>query len=171
MHRIEAQIRAIPDFPEPGVTFRDLTPLLQSPAAMRLAVHQLVQPFLGAEISAVAGIEARGFVFGALVAAEMGVGFVPLRKPGKLPRESHSAEYQLEYGSNRLEIHVDALSAADNVLLIDDLIATGGTAAASCELIERCDARVAACAFVVELTGLNGRAALGDRHIHALVQY
>jgi adenine phosphoribosyltransferase len=171
VHRIEAQIKAIPDFPEPGVTFRDLTPLLQDPAAMRLVVHQLVHPFLGTGISAVAGIEARGFVFGALAAAEMGVGFVPLRKPGKLPREIHRAEYQLEYGSNCLEIHVDALDQSDNVLLVDDLIATGGTAAASCNLIERCCARIAACAFVVELQALNGRAALGDRPIHTLVQY
>ena len=129
MHRIEAQIKAIPDFPEPGVTFRDLTPLLQDPAAMRLAVHQLVHPFLGTDITVVAGIEARGFVFGSLVAAELGVGFVPLRKPGKLPRERYSAAYELEYGSNQLEIHVDALEASDNVLLVDDLIATGGTAA------------------------------------------
>lgn len=171
MERLEALIRAIPDWPEPGVTFRDITPLLKSPAGMRLAVHQLVHPFLGMHVRAVAGIEARGFLFGALAAAEMGVGFVPLRKPGKLPWSTHSASYELEYGSNSLEIHSDALDSGDQVILIDDLIATGGTAAASCALLEQLGAKVLACAFVVELTGLGGRQALDGHEVHSVLTY
>ena len=171
MQRLAKLIRAIPDFPEPGVTFRDLTPLFQSPSGMRLAVHQLLHPFLGSNITAVAGIEARGFIFGSLVAAELAVGFVPLRKQGKLPLETHSAAYDLEYGSNSLELHIDALSEGDEVLLVDDLIATGGTARASCDLIERAGARVAGAAFVVELVALNGRAAMPDMDIHTLLKY
>lgn len=171
MQRLEALIRAIPDWPEPGVTFRDITPLLKSPPGMRLAVHQLVQPFLGTELRAVAGIEARGFLFGALAAAELGVGFVPLRKPGKLPWSTHSASYDLEYGSSTLEIHTDALESGDQVVLIDDLIATGGTAAASCALLEEVGATVLACAFVVELADLGGRQALGGRDVHSVLSY
>jgi adenine phosphoribosyltransferase len=171
MQRLANLIRAIPDFPEPGVTFRDLTPLFQSPSGMRLAVHQLLHPFLGANISAVAGIEARGFIFGSLVAAELAVGFVPLRKPGKLPLETHSAAYELEYGSNSLEVHTDALKEGDAVLLVDDLIATGGTARASCDLVERTGARLVGAAFVVELLALNGRAAMPDVNVHTLLKY
>jgi adenine phosphoribosyltransferase len=138
---------------------------------MRLAVHQLLHPFLGANISAVAGIEARGFIFGSLVAAELAVGFVPLRKPGKLPLETHSAAYELEYGSNSLEVHTDALKEGDAVLLVDDLIATGGTARASCDLVERTGARLVGAAFVVELLALNGRAAMPDVNVHTLLKY
>ena len=171
MHRLEAKIRDIPDFPKPGIMFKDITPLVKDPATLRLAVHQLIQPFLGRNITAVAGMEARGFIFGSLVAWELGLPFVPLRKPGKLPYEVHSVSYDLEYGSTELQIHTDAFTADDKVLLIDDLLATGGTARASCELIEKVGASVVACAFVIELDFLQGRELLSDYEIHALLHY
>lgn len=171
MHRLEAKIRDIPDFPKPGIMFKDITPLVKDPASLRLAVHQLVQPFLGRDITSVAGMEARGFIFGSLVAYELGLPFVPLRKPGKLPYEVHSVSYDLEYGSTELQIHTDAFTASDKVLLIDDLLATGGTARASCELIEKVGAQVVACAFVIELDFLQGRELLSDYEIHALLHY
>jgi len=171
MKRLEAKIRNIPDFPSPGIQFKDITPLVKDPATLRLAVHQLLHPFLGERLTAVAGMEARGFIFGSLVAWELGVGFVPLRKPGKLPFQVQSASYDLEYGSATLELHVDALGPDDRVLLIDDLIATGGTAAASCELIEQTGAEIAGCAFVIELDELKGRQKLARYRVHALVHY
>mgnify|MGYP000892836239 FL=1 len=171
MRRLEAYIRNIPDFPEPGIQFKDITPLVKEPAMLRLAVNQLVYPFLGTNITAVAGMEARGFIFGSLAAWELGVGFVPLRKPGKLPYDVQSLSYDLEYGSASLEIHNDALHEGDRVLLIDDLIATGGTAAASCALVEKLGAEVAACAFVVELDFLKGRDKLEKYNIHSLIHY
>ncbi|CAL1239211.1 adenine phosphoribosyltransferase [Candidatus Methylocalor cossyra] len=167
--RLAAKIRDIPDFPKPGVLFKDITPLVKDPATLRLAVHHLLHPFLGWEISAVAGMEARGFIFGSLVAWELGVGFVPLRKPGKLPYDVQSISYDLEYGTTSLEIHLDAVQPGDRVLLIDDLLATGGTAKASCELIESLGAEVVACAFVVELGQLHGRDKLGSRLVHSLL--
>ncbi len=171
MKRLEAKIRNIPDFPSPGIQFKDITPLVKDPATLRLAVHQLLHPFLGERLTAVAGMEARGFIFGSLVAWELGVGFVPLRKPGKLPFQVQSASYDLEYGSATLELHVDALGPGDRVLLIDDLIATGGTAAASCELIEQVGAEIAGCAFVIELDELKGRQKLSRYRVHALIHY
>ncbi|MEA3412531.1 MAG: adenine phosphoribosyltransferase [Pseudomonadota bacterium] len=171
MNRLKAKIRDIPDFPGPGIVFRDITPMVKDPSTLRLAVHQLLHPFLGEPITAVAGMEARGFIFGALVAWELGVGFVPLRKPGKLPYDVQSASYDLEYGSASLEVHVDALEAGDRVLLVDDLLATGGTAEASCNLVEGLGAEVAACAFVVELDALRGRERLTDRRVHSLIHY
>ncbi len=171
MNRLKEKIRNISDFPEPGIQFKDITPLVKDPATLRLAVHQLMHPFLGENITAVAGMEARGFIFGSLVAWELGVGFIPLRKPGKLPHDTETASYDLEYGSNSLEVHVDALTKDDRVLLIDDLIATGGTVAASCELIEKLGAEVAACAFVVELDDLKGRDKISDYRVHSLIHY
>ncbi len=171
MDRLKQSIRNIPDFPKPGIQFKDITPLLKDPSMLRLAVHQLIQPFLGKPITAVVGMEARGFIFGSLTAWELGVGFIPLRKPGKLPYEVQSAQYDLEYGSAALEVHVDALAARDRVLLVDDLIATGGTAAASCELIEKLGAEVVGCAFVVELDELLGREKLSDYQVHSLIHY
>jgi adenine phosphoribosyltransferase len=171
MQRLQARIRDIPDFPKPGIIFKDITPLMKDPAAMRLAIHQLLHPFLGESISAVAGMEARGFIFGSLVAWELGVGFVPLRKPGKLPHDTHSTSYDLEYGSATLEVHRDALGKGDRVLLIDDVLATGGTAAASCQLIEELGAEVIGCAFVIELDFLNGRSRLANRVVHSLLHY
>jgi adenine phosphoribosyltransferase len=171
MYRLESLIRPIPNFPQPGIVFRDITPLLADPPAMRLAVMRLVEPFLGEPIDMVAGMEARGFIFGALCARELGAGFVPLRKPGKLPHLTESVSYALEYGENALEVHVDALGHGHNVLLVDDLIATGGTAAASCALIERLGGKVAACAFLIELDELNGRTALDGQRVHSLLHF
>ena len=171
MQRLESKIRAIPDFPRSGVVFRDITPLVGDSAMLRLAVDQLVHPFVGEHIDAVAGMEARGFIFGALVAQELNVGFVPLRKPGKLPYDVQSVSYELEYGRATLEAHIDAINPGDRILLVDDLIATGGTASASCELVERLGGEIAACAFVIELDGLGGRARLPDRRVHSLLHY
>lgn len=171
MERLHSKIRDIPDFPKPGIIFKDITPLVKDPASLRLAVHQLLHPFLGRDITAVAGMEARGFIFGSLVAWELGVPFIPLRKPGKLPYDVQSVSYDLEYGSAALEVHIDAVDKNDKVLLIDDLLATGGTAKASCELIEKLGAQVVACAFVVELDFLAGRELLKDYEVHALLHY
>ena len=171
MDSIARQIRDIPDFPKPGILFKDLTPLMRDPAALRATTRALAEPFRDAGVTAVLGMEARGFIFGSLVAVELGVGFVPLRKPGKLPAATHAVSYDLEYGSASLEIHADALTADDRVLLVDDLMATGGTAAASLALARRTGASVAGCAFVVELDFLNGRAALGECAVHSLVHY
>ena len=171
MQRLKAKIRNIPDFPQAGIQFKDITPLVKDPATLRLAVHQLIHPFLGEKLTAVVGMEARGFIFGSLAAWELGVGFIPLRKPGKLPYDVQSVSYDLEYGSAGLEVHIDALDKNDRVLVIDDLLATGGTAAASCKLINKLGAEIIACAFVVELDDLKGRDKLADFHVHSLVHY
>ena len=171
VQRLAAKIRAIPDFPKPGVVFRDITPLVADPATLQLAVYQLIDPFLGETINAVAGMEARGFIFGSLAAWEMRVGFVPLRKPGKLPFQVESESYDLEYGSASLEVHTDAVRPGDRVLLMDDLIATGGTAAASCQLLEKIGAEVIACAFLIELDELRGRERLSKYRVHSLLHF
>lgn len=171
MHRLKSKIRDIPNFPEPGIIFRDITPLVADPSALQLSVYQLLQPFLGETVNAVAGMEARGFIFGTLAAWELGVGFIPLRKPGKLPYDVQSASYDLEYGSAALEVHIDAVKAGDKILLIDDLIATGGTAQASCQLIEELGGEVIGCAFVIELDDLNGREKLSNYKVHSLLHY
>jgi len=171
MERLHNKIRTIENFPEPGIQYRDITPMVRDPAALRLAVHQLIHPFIGERLTAIVGMEARGFIFGSLAAWDLGIGFVPLRKPGKLPHDVHSVSYDLEYGSTSLEVHVDALTADDRVLVIDDVLATGGTAAASCHLIEKLGAEIAACAFVVELDALAGREKLSGYRIHSLLHY
>ena len=151
--------------------FKDMTPLLGDAHALATTTSLLAEPFRDTGITAVLGMEARGFIFGALVAQALGVGFVPLRKPGKLPATTYSESYDLEYGSAALHMHTDALGAQDSVVLVDDLIATGGTAAASLALARRAGAKVAGCAFVVELDFLNGRDVLGDCRVHSLVHY
>ena len=171
MQELKEKIRAIPDFPKPGIVFRDITPLVADAAALRIAVSQLVEPFANDGIEAVAGMEARGFIFGSLAAWELGAGFIPLRKPGKLPFETRSESYQLEYGTTALEIHTDAVRPGERVLLIDDLLATGGTAAASCQLLEKIGAEVTGLAFVIELDALNGRDRLSGRRVHTLVHF
>lgn len=171
MERLAAHIRNIPDFPKPGIQFKDITPLVKEPAMLRLTIHQLIHPFLGEPLTAVVGMEARGFIFGSLAAWELGVGFVPLRKPGKLPYDVQTASYDLEYGSAELEVHIDALDKNDKVLLVDDLIATGGTAKASCELIEKLGASISGCAFVIELDDLKGRDKLSKYTVHSLIRY
>ena len=171
MQRIKDRIRDIPDFPKPGIIFKDITPLVKDPSALRFAVAQLTEPFLDRNITAVAGMEARGFIFGSLVAWELKLPFIPLRKPGKLPYDAQSISYDLEYGTASLEIHTDALDKDDRVLLVDDLLATGGTAKASCELIERLGATVEALAFIIELDFINGREKLENYEIHSLLHY
>ncbi len=168
---LKSKIRAISDFPKPGIVFRDITPLVADPRALKLAIDELIAPFKGDTIDAVAGMEARGFIFGSLAAWELGVGFVPLRKPGKLPYQVQAESYELEYGSASLEIHTDAVSRGERVLLMDDLIATGGTAAASCQLLEKVGAEVVACAFVIELDALKGRERLAGRQVHTLLHF
>lgn len=171
MHQIESRIRAIPDFPKPGIVFRDITPLVKDPAALDAAVNLLAEPFRDDSVGLVAGMEARGFIFGALVARMLNVGFIPLRKPGKLPYDVQSATYDLEYGSASLEVHIDAVDVGERVLLVDDLIATGGTAEASCRLLEALGAQIVGCAFVVELDALQGRDRLGTRRVHTLIHF
>lgn len=171
MHALADKIRAIPDFPKIGVTFRDITPLVKDPHSMSVAVNELIAPFREHAVQYVAGMEARGFIFGALAASALGVGFIPLRKPGKLPYQVSSVRYELEYGSASLEIHVDAIQSGDRLLLVDDLLATGGTAKASCDLIEQAGGEVIACAFVVELDTLGGREKLAGQTVHSLVRF
>jgi adenine phosphoribosyltransferase len=157
---IKSLIRTIPDYPIPGIQFRDITTLLLDPDGARYAVEQLAGPFGDGAVQKVAGIEARGFIFGLAVAMELSVGFVPIRKPGKLPAATVGEDYDLEYGSDRVELHRDAIKPGDRVLLVDDLIATGGTATAAAKLIQNVGGLVEACAFVIELSDLGGRAKL-----------
>jgi adenine phosphoribosyltransferase len=164
-------IRAIPDFPKPGILFRDLTPLLGDAAALRTTIGRLIEPYRTAQVELVAGMEARGFIFGALAAWQLGAGFVPLRKPGKLPASVESVSYDLEYGVATLEVHRDALRPGQRVLLVDDVLATGGTAAASIELVRRLGATLIGCAFVAELLALDGRSRLGGLPIHSVLTY
>ena len=164
-------IRDVPDFPKPGIIFKDITPLLRSHEALDYTSHALAGQFKDSDVTAVAGIESRGFIFGTGVARVLGVGFVPIRKPGKLPWKTRRGEYTLEYGSGVLEIHEDALTANDRVLIIDDLMATGGTAACATTLIRDCGATVVAAGFVIELTFLDGRKKLDGVPIHSLLSY
>jgi adenine phosphoribosyltransferase len=154
---LKALVRSIPGYPKPGIVFRDITTLLQSPSGFRRAVDELVQPFAGAAVTLVAGIEARGFILGGAVAHQLSVGFVPIRKKGKLPWRTIGVEYALEYGTDRIEIHVDGVKRGDRVLLVDDLIATGGTAAAAIRLVREAGGEVVGCSFVIDLPALGGR--------------
>ena len=164
-------IRDIPDFPRPGVVFKDITPLLADPVAFRGAVDGLAEPFAGAGIDKVVGIEARGFLFAAPVAYRFAGGFVPVRKAGKLPWQIEQQEYELEYGTDLLEIHRDGVAPGERVLIIDDVLATGGTAAATARLVERLGATVAGFAFVIELEFLAGRTKIADYDVVSLVTY
>jgi adenine phosphoribosyltransferase len=168
---IEALIRAIPDFPIPGILFRDITPLLKDKQGFRRAIDLFVDRFKERAIDYVVGIEARGYIFGAPLAYAIGAGFIPIRKPGKLPHDTLSEEYALEYGTNRLEIHADALGHGERVVVVDDLLATGGTAAATLRLLRRLGASVMAFAFLVELTALNGRDNLRGVDVVSFVSY
>lgn len=153
---IESFIRTVPDYPKPGIQFRDVTGLLEDSLGLQMAVDQIVDRYLDRGVGLVAGIEARGFIFGTAVAYQLGVGFIPIRKPGKLPGAVTGVDYELEYGTDRLEMHLDAIGPDDSVLLIDDLIATGGTALAALELIERVGGRVLEACFVIDLPDLGG---------------
>ncbi len=169
--QIESLIRAVPDFPIPGILFRDITPLLGDPAAFKVMVDLFVDRFRDAQIDAVVGIEARGYMLGAPVAYALGAGFVPVRKPGKLPGEKYTEEYALEYGTNSIEIHTDAIAPGKRVLVIDDLLATGGTLAATLRLLARLDAHVAGVAVLIELAALDGRAALPGADVTSFITY
>lgn len=168
---LASTIRSVPDFPAEGILFYDITTMLKDPVALKESIDQLGSPYQSKEIDVVAGIESRGFIFGMPIAYHLGVGFVPIRKPGKLPEKTVSQSYDLEYGSNTLEVHVDAVEKGQRVLIVDDLLATGGTAAATCQLIEKLGGQVAGLAFVIELSFLNGRDKLKGYDIFSLLTY
>ena len=168
---LRAHIRDIPDFPRPGIVFKDVTPLFLDADALRSAVDAIADYARSVEADYVVSAEARGFVLGGAVAAATGAGFIVARKPGRLPRDTTSVEYELEYGIDTLEVHSDSLADGSRVLVHDDLLATGGTAGALCRLVERAGATVAGCAFVVELAFLAGRAVLAPRDVYSLVVY
>ncbi len=168
---IKQYIRDIPDFPQPGVLYRDITPLLANPIAFKSVLDALAVQYRGAKVEAVVAVESRGFIFGAPLAYLLGVPFVTARKFGKLPYTTINVAYQLEYGEAIIEMHTDALTPGQRVLIVDDLLATGGTTAATVELVEKLGGNVIGIAFVIELTFLNGRQRLGDHDIFALIQY
>jgi adenine phosphoribosyltransferase len=169
MEHLKALIRDVPDFPLPGILFRDVTPLLRHPRGLADVVDAFAARYRGRGVDAVVGIESRGFLFGAPLAVALGVGFVPVRKPGKLPADRISQSYELEYGTNTLEIHRDALLPGESVVVVDDLLATGGTAQAAASLVRALGAHVVELAFVVELALLRGRERLGDDPVHSLI--
>jgi adenine phosphoribosyltransferase len=154
---IKSRIRTVPHYPKPGVMFRDITTLLKDPVGLRVTINELVNRYTGQRIDRIAAIESRGFIIGAALAFQLGVGFVPIRKKGKLPAETLGHDYELEYGTDRVEVHVDAIGQGDRILLVDDLIATGGTASAACKLIETMGGKIVECCFVVDLPDLGGR--------------
>ncbi len=164
-------IRDVPDFPKKGIIFKDITPLLNNKAAFRSACDQLAENFKGMKVDHVAGIESRGFIFSPLIAYQLGTGFIPIRKKGKLPAAKESISYGLEYGVDSLEIHLDALKKGAQVIIVDDLLATGGTAEAVIRLVEKLGGQVIGLAFLIELTFLKGRERLKDYRIHSLIQY
>lgn len=168
---LAALIRDVPDFPQAGILFKDISTLLQQPAALREAIDRLAAPHREQHLDAVVAIESRGFIFGGAIAQQLGAGFVPVRKAGKLPAETHRVSYELEYGSAALEIHRDALRPGQRVLIVDDLLATGGSAAAAVQLVERLGAVVAGIAFLIELDFLHGRRKLEGYDIHTLIHY
>jgi adenine phosphoribosyltransferase len=164
-------IRNIPDFPKPGIQYKDITPLLGSHQAFHATIDLLAGQFAGRQLDAIAAAEARGFLFAAPLALKLGVGLVPIRKPGKLPHKTVWLEYQLEYGTDRLEMHSDALSPGHRILLVDDVLATGGTMRACCDLVAQTGAQIVACAFVVELDFLHGRKPLAPHEVFSLIHY
>jgi adenine phosphoribosyltransferase len=168
---LNAHIREIPDFPKPGILFRDITPLLSHPEALRYTIDLMAEQVADLKPDYIAGIESRGFIFGVPLAYQMGIGFAPVRKPGKLPAATYSAEYALEYGTDRVELHQDAFHPGSRVLIVDDLIATGGTAAATVNLVQQTGSEIVGFGFIIELTGLAGRNNLPDLPIVSLLQY
>jgi adenine phosphoribosyltransferase len=168
---LRACIRDVPDFPKPGIIFKDITTLLKDKAALKHVIDTLATHYQGKKIDQIVAIESRGFIFGSALAYQLGTGFVPVRKPNKLPSAKERVEYALEYGTDCIEIHADALEPGQNALIIDDLLATGGTAAAAATLVEKLGARVAGFGFIIELSFLDGRSRLPGYDIHSLIQY
>jgi adenine phosphoribosyltransferase len=171
MDHLKQKIRHVPDFPKPGILFYDITTLLQDKQGLREAIDEIVKPFSRADIDLVVGIESRGFIFGSAVADRLGAGFAPVRKVGKLPSRTLRATYALEYGSDSLEIHDDAVHAGQNVLIVDDLLATGGTAKATSDLVRQLGGHVHSLAFLIELVALNGRSKLVGSNIYSVLKY
>jgi len=168
---LQKLIRNVPDFPKPGIVFRDITTLLADPAGLALAVKAMADPFRDQNIDVVVGAESRGFIFGAAMAVDLGCAFVPVRKPGKLPAATIAQEYELEYGTDKLELHADAIKPGQRVLMVDDLLATGGTMKACCQMIEQLKGTIVGIAFLVGLDFLNGRAQLADYNLHTVINY
>ena len=171
MDALKQLIRDVPDFPKPGILFKDITTLLRNADGLRGAVDCLIEPYRDTPLDQVVGIESRGFILGAAIADRLGTGFVPVRKPGKLPAATVSASYALEYGTDTLEMHRDALGGGHRVLIVDDLLATGGTARAAVSLVRECGAEVVGLAFLIELLALNGRAQLPDEQLFTAIRY
>ncbi|MEP6731648.1 MAG: adenine phosphoribosyltransferase [bacterium] len=167
--RLRDALRDVPDFPKPGIVFKDITPILGDAALFRATISAMAAPWEESGVTHVAGVESRGFIFGAPLALELRAGFIPIRKPGKLPWKSAGVEYALEYGTDRLEMHVDACPAPARVLLVDDVLATGGTAAAACELIEQVGGTVLGCSFLLSVSGLDGARWLSRRRVETLL--
>lgn len=164
-------VRNIPDFPTPGILYRDITPLLADGRGLQLACAAMAEPFMDAGVDVVAAAEARGFIFAAPVALRLGAGFVPIRKPGKLPFDRHAFHYDLEYGSDSLELHIDGVQAGQRVLIVDDLLATGGTVEACCRLLENCNAEIVGCSFLIHLVTLGGHLRLSPYDVRSVIDY
>ena len=171
MNDLKSMIRNVPDFPKKGIGFKDITTLLKEPKSFRQSIMALCDPFRETNLDAIVGIESRGFIFGGAMAVELEVGFIPIRKPGKLPAETEKEEYTLEYGVDAVEIHKDAIREGMSILIVDDLLATGGTAAAAVRLVRKLGGVIEGAAFLIELCFINGREKLGDILIHVLVEY
>ena len=171
MDVLKAKIRHVPDFPKAGILFYDVTTLLRDPDGFKVAIDAMATPFAGTDIDLVVGIESRGFILGAAVADRLRAGFVPVRKLGKLPSQTVRATYDLEYGTDSLEMHRDAITAGQRVLIVDDLLATGGTANATLKLVKELGGKVEGVSFLIELVGLGGRSKLADEHINVVLQY
>ena len=169
--KLRELIRDIPDFPKPGIVFKDITPLLRDPAGLSLAVEYLTQPFRRSRIDSVVGAESRGFIFGTAVAGNLSAGFIPIRKPGRLPADTISEEYELEYRKDSIEIHRDAINPGDRILIVDDLIATGGTMSACCRLVTALGGTIVGIAVLIELAFLNGRDQLRGYPVHSILTY
>ena len=171
MDTLKTRIRHVPDFPKPGILFYDVTTLLRDAEGFKLAIDAMAEPYLGKGISLVVGIESRGFILGAAVAERLGAGFIPIRKPGKLPAKSIKETYDLEYGKDALEIHADAVESGQRVLIVDDVLATGGTAAAATALVKKLGGQVHGLAFLIELLFLDGKAKLAGESVYSVLQY
>jgi len=168
---LKSLIREIPDFPKPGISFKDITPLLAHPIGLRQTVHDLADHYRDQQVDVIVAAEARGFIFAAPLAIELGIGFVPIRKPGKLPYQRHSHSYDLEYGTDTLEMHIDGIEAGQRVLIVDDLLATGGTVEACVRMVEKCEANIIGCAFLIHLAFLHGDDRLKPYESFSLIRY